>query len=975
MMGHVVGNVVYLWSEIEGTEVLLHRNLDNGVTTIVRMTDGSIVTPRIGYSFMTTSGSLFFNGAVDGLTDSALFRADGPYAGLVVDTVSDGSVVQSSPYSYTLVGDVLYFTANVRDMDGAYGFEWYSVDITTNVATFVQDLNVGSASASIKDPVEFEGTLYFSAFVSGGVGRELFRVAADGASIETVTDLCAGTCNSIPTTGGDLTVFDDTLFFIADDGESGPQVHYVKNGVLGSFSALTGGPDDYALRPDETVELDGALYTIAKIGGTAQIAKITAGDTPTMTMFTSLNGELSANPVNTILKVVGSRLFTGCTYIDDSFDTWINTVCLIETDGTVSPAGDGLSNQGISNIQDVVYDATLAIVYFTADYGGVHTVLRTSLIAMTIEPITGPDDSIPAGVDSLLLRPDGVYVTMSLDGGSNAGAVGIIDRSTGELSIPYSEEGEADARDFFEYDGILYHLVTQRNGNLVVVESSSGTTQLTYGDVYLASSIPSVDDPEDVELEHPCLTFSTELYLELDSGSGPEVYRFDTVEDGGSTVISAISQPGDVRLNARSFHDKDQFVFFVADSSVYGAELWVYDRENVNTPAVLVADLFPGTDGSSPSSLLSMEDGIIFKATVPSGDFNIPRVVFLDVPSMGASTIFSSPLGEYGYIDELTKVGDSVFFVAAYAGPNEINLIHVSDNQTVTPLVDLGHCQDLHEWGGILVFRCYTQGAGNERVYTITEDLVVTELDYATDETGYIASLHVAGDSIFIWANAGNAGGLDVELYRLAGTRGVVPSPPATFELVVDANVGSSGRVYGSEEISQLGDGSFMFFAHETTHGTSLYHLANDDSVTRVQTVNVNSQYADGPSHVTETHGRLFCSLEVNDGQSYGMELVELTPTEIVVYDLVSGSGSSHAGEGGILTYVDRIAFRAYSETYDAYRWHRMAVAGEDNGSIVDRGQYNTPHGISDAPAYAPIISQCKAAETLTCETDFTLLA
>ena len=180
-------------------------------------TEAARIYPDNGSSpenFAVFNGQLYFS-AYDGVHGRELWRFDGTAASLAADIVPGGQYASSNPSGLTVYAGKLYFSAT----DEVHGYELWSFDGTNalmaaeinptpdpgNGDTFLMDSSPGSFKV-------FDGLLYFAA--NDGVhGRELWSF--DGATARMVLDINPGEYGSEVS---ELTVFQDTLYFSADDG-------------------------------------------------------------------------------------------------------------------------------------------------------------------------------------------------------------------------------------------------------------------------------------------------------------------------------------------------------------------------------------------------------------------------------------------------------------------------------------------------------------------------------------------------------------------------------------------------------------------------------------------------------------------------------------------------------------------------------------------------------------------------------------
>ena len=163
------------------------------------------------YGFVESNGRVFFR--ADSLVNNdALYVTDGTPAGtMAVGTQTPQSDLIAVPGGVVFVGD-----------DPFTGSELYFSDGMSIV--FVKDIQAGSADAAILWLTAFDGQAYFQAD-DGVHGPELWT--SDGTPFGTyrAADTRPGPGGSEPS---ELTVVADTLYFAANDGATGLELHSYK---------------------------------------------------------------------------------------------------------------------------------------------------------------------------------------------------------------------------------------------------------------------------------------------------------------------------------------------------------------------------------------------------------------------------------------------------------------------------------------------------------------------------------------------------------------------------------------------------------------------------------------------------------------------------------------------------------------------------------------------------------------------------
>ena len=152
-----------------------------------------------------------------------------------------------APDELTVFDDLLYFTAS----DGVNGGELWVSDGTSEGTQLVKDIYPGKNSYGIanssapKNLTVFDDELYFTA--SDGVnGNELWVSDGTSEGTQLVKDLNPGRDSSFPYGSylNELIVFDDELYFVADDGVNGAELFKLVVDELPTIITGTSGFDN-----------------------------------------------------------------------------------------------------------------------------------------------------------------------------------------------------------------------------------------------------------------------------------------------------------------------------------------------------------------------------------------------------------------------------------------------------------------------------------------------------------------------------------------------------------------------------------------------------------------------------------------------------------------------------------------------------------------------------------------------------------
>ena len=102
--------------------------------------------------------------------------------------------------------------------------------------------------------------------------------------------------------------------------------------------------------------------------------------------------------------------------------------------------------------------------------------------------------------------------------------------------------------------------------------------------------------------------FNGALYFFAGDQNGYSLWKTDGTDTG--TVV--VKQPGLVNPLFTSLTVANNWLYFAGDDGVHGLELWRTDGTDAGT--TMVADIFPGSQGSSPDKLTAYKDLLLFTA-------------------------------------------------------------------------------------------------------------------------------------------------------------------------------------------------------------------------------------------------------------------------------------------------------------------------------------------------------------------------
>ncbi|NQT14083.1 MAG: hypothetical protein HQ582_15120, partial [Planctomycetes bacterium] len=196
----------------------------------------------------------------------------------LIDLDSSGA---SEPAEFVEVGDVAFFVAE----DTTHGRELWKTDGTPQGTTLVEDINSGTSSSDPSNLVEYNGELYFVAD-DGTNGEELWKSDGTEAGTVLVKDINSGSGYQYPYGDGplqsfprDLTVVNGKLFFSAEDADHGSELWMSDGTGAGTVlvkDIVTGThTDDYGTYPNSSnpqnlTDVNGTLFFTADDGETGR---------------------------------------------------------------------------------------------------------------------------------------------------------------------------------------------------------------------------------------------------------------------------------------------------------------------------------------------------------------------------------------------------------------------------------------------------------------------------------------------------------------------------------------------------------------------------------------------------------------------------------------------------------------------------------------------------------------------------------
>jgi ELWxxDGT repeat protein len=249
-------------------------------------------------SLFAWNGTLYFQ-ADDGSHGYELWKHDGNRALLLADVNTGGQSSSSYPKYFTPFNNRLYFQAYTQTS----GFELWRTDGTNT--TLAKDLMLGGTSSAPEYLTVFNNNLCFRATANNG--SELWKF--DGTNATQVDLNPFG--DSYPK---NLTVFQNRLYFAADDGTHGWELWSDDGTNATLVTDLNPSGDAF---PEQLTVFEGSLYFVATTLDTGY--ELWRYDGTNVTLVLDINpGPGNGYPLN--LTVCDSRLYFSAT--DDGVSNW-----------------------------------------------------------------------------------------------------------------------------------------------------------------------------------------------------------------------------------------------------------------------------------------------------------------------------------------------------------------------------------------------------------------------------------------------------------------------------------------------------------------------------------------------------------------------------------------------------------------------------------------------------------------------------
>ncbi|RCJ40764.1 hypothetical protein A6770_10175 [Nostoc minutum NIES-26] len=585
-----------------------------------------------------------------------LWKSDGTQEGTfrLKELYPDNSFVRID--SSININDTLYFTVsrtfyNEEGNDEGRQTSFWKTDGTT-AGTVESDIYPSNLTA-------VNNIFYFT---SGGLWK------SDGTE--------AGTVKVKDINAGSLRNFNDTLYFVGDDGIYGGELWTSDGTAEGTVLVKDINPGSSGSSISFITEVNGTLYFRADNGTSGLELWKSDGTAEGTVLVKDINPGSSGTSVYDYIEVNGTLYL----FADDGirgFELWKSNGT---AEGTVlvkdiNP-GSGSSIVSYDNSwQDLLLTSVNNTLYFFANDGTHGGELWQSdgtaegtVLVEDINPGAGSSDIFElTNIDgTLYFNANGRLWALNANPpvASPVVSISAIDANAAEAGnepavFRISRTGDTSTALTVKYD------VDGTATNGQDYDQLNGTIAIAAGQSFVDLSITPLADtfPEESETLTVTLFDKYYQYYLVDSSSNA---ASATIADDPSTVVLTEPYlvkdifPGPSDSNILSLAKFGDFLYFAADDGINGSELWKSDGTAAGT--VLFQDIVPGLSGSNPVIQLNIDS--VFYFTADDGIYGRNDLWKSDGTQDGTVLVKDLPGSDSSYIDNRINVSGNLYFFA-----------------------------------------------------------------------------------------------------------------------------------------------------------------------------------------------------------------------------------------------------------------------------------------------------------------------
>jgi ELWxxDGT repeat protein len=518
-----------------------------------------------------------------------LWKTNGTAAGtsLIKDLASIFERQDANPHLFDTIGGNLYFFTGT-------GFQPWKYDpLTDKITAPIVGRSTGyspTETAVIGNNIFFAGDWYFDK------GIELIRYNVTSGSLF-IYDINFGVGDSYP---HGLTVKGDSLFFAANDGVNGNEL-WMYDALTNQFIMVKNINGTGSSNPSELVVYNGKLFFTAADGTNGNELWSSDGSETGTIMFADINtNNGSADSSNPGHKIVfNNKLYFSANNGNDGIELWVaddNTSSVSQLIN-INPSGD-------SNPGNYGFKIVGSYLYFDAqdDFDNTELWKTNGVITELVKDINTSGSSNPMD----MYRLGDTLIFTAWDGNTFQ-----LWRSLGTaINTEVVQTIQLPGGDTIHISGIYNGLIYFGADNGVTgtelwkTDGKAANTTLVK-DINLGSGVSS--DPQWFEKNNSAMYFgaraTSPYYFSLYKTDGTVGNATELKAGGGAANFSVSYEHG---------RKVGSSVYFSGYTSAEGNELWKTDGTAGGT--VMVKDIRPGTDESSPGNMIEMGSLLVFVA-------------------------------------------------------------------------------------------------------------------------------------------------------------------------------------------------------------------------------------------------------------------------------------------------------------------------------------------------------------------------
>ncbi len=839
--GVAMGGFIYFpaTTDEHGEELWRTDGIPGGTTELVKDIWPGVDSSDI--QDMWVVGTTLFFSANDGVHGWELWMSDGTPGGTVLAADINPGAGHGSPRNiYDVNGDAV-FTA----VDGTTGRELWIYDMSESQASQLLDIRPGAQGSMTADFTffsryfgMFDGKLYFSAD-DGSKGFELWVTDGTPTGTTMVKDI-----NPTGTSGAgySITVLGNYFYFSASDGTSGGEL-WRSDGTEGGTTRVKDiQPGANSSNPTGITVL-GSLLIFAANDGTTGVDLWISDGTEGGTQGLDINPGSGGSSPNDFVVAGGHVVF-------EAFDAVFGSRVLWKSDGT----GPGTATLGSTPVPTsgglTPLDSNTVLFSASQQAGTGFELWKGNIAENTIELVKdifpGSNGSLPGSLTRMYRIGSEVFFSASEDNSSTGDPDGELWKTDG------TEVGTVKVADINESprSGDPIQLATLGNRVLFTTKGVS-----TFNQRFLYASDGTVDGVVEVkELSiwrriQEIIPFGNIAFLVV-ANTESGVRKFELWKTDGTTAgtVQVHNDIGDYSTSGSNPPVPGEFtvvgnrIFFATTLADSGRELWVSNGTTAGTK--MVADIRPGTSGSSPSFLVAFKNKVYFRASHSGSTATLWRS---DGTEAGTEQV---PYGGITFPSELTVVGDTLFYVASFDPPG----------------------------GDFYTDREIWKSDGTEAGTMLLKDI------WPGLDPSFASRLTSVGTTLFFTATDGTHG---VELWKSDGTDGGT----MMVEDIVPGPNGSSPT-----ELTNVAD-TLFFVVNDGIHGLELWSSDGTAVGTDLlKDTRLGTTAGDGPQELTAVGPNLFFR-GGNDGEGEELWRSDGTPVGTVSFDINAGPAWSSPTE------------------------------------------------------------------------------